>query len=997
MECAVSSTSGSFGSCYQEINPNDFNRDSVFWYIENEDSIYNFKLTLFPYLSSTPLKTIYPIIESVDLKTFKKTRSFPEFFEEDPQLLPSLLPFTLNGALSSEFNLQKTDEPAISFDSKNNIFDLSFVGELPKGMEGVLIYNYRFKKSGNILNPYSINVYTPDVNTWGTAFGNGYLSPNIDLQSYPKSVGSYMLPLSIEGVSYLCYYGPPCQDITAVHNLERNSLKFNSTSIDTLSTFAPNVSFLNFTESFDPSKKITLTFDLAAYYMPGQQYLTTNHSLSVCNTRTITTFEPVGIGEGFCVYFHSLSSHKDFIGSGPGTCLGYSAASAVEVDGFNGYLIDFNQGLYGGHLGLGFDIGGGFPTTIDGKNGTTGTRNPNTITLRSSQSESFRVLHTSNNLSAFGLTLAQSVTSLADVKFNTYRIILDSNGRRIRASILDCDTEDFIDLFCYEIDFLNGCDINPNILTPGLSFSTGEYACNFELMNINIQGYYKTPDTADCIPPHIPTPTPTCPEIYIGTSTPTPTPTPSATYTPTPTPPPQYTYTPTPTPDFSYTPTPTISNTGTSTPTPTPTETYVATPTPTSTPTNTATPTNTPTNTPTPSESLPPGVSPSNTRTPTPTPTGTPTGTPTSTPTSTPTATPTNTPTSTPTPSPSAPAAEPMELFMASTVQFIEDNRTTFEDISTPVTVSNSFIFDPFGVSPLTGATLNEDAWFYDLENVVDYSGVSFRPSYNLLLGAGYTAETYSYYATARDIYTGYFNLSAGGVFIDSINVIETNVSLITPQHGLCAAHFRPRKGTSLHFYDTNGNLYKRIVEDVYVHSFDIAIVKLETPITDSAVKKYKLAKISLPTNDYIGTGSNYFPIYMVYGKLLNRSITDSRGDMGIICNQLSNPLAYNSSTNQPPQTITWRGDKSLTRVDISLPDKYLGYPHMYSGDSSGPCFVIYNNEFLLISSLWTAGYGPNYSEPTLQEDIRTGIADMGNPYGYDFETVEIYDVTTSA
>ena len=639
MDCSVPNTSGTFGTCSQVLNANDFNKDSVFWYIEKEDTVYNFNLTLFPFLSSTPIKLIYPKVDAYNLKTLDRVRSFPQFFEDDPQLLPSLMPFSF-GSTPVEINIQKTDEPVISFDKINNIFDLSFIGRLPKGLEGVCIFNYRFKKSGQILNPYSINAYTPKYDTWGTAFGSGYLSPNIDLQTYPKSIGSNLFPLSVAGKDYPCAYRPPCEDITAVHALQRDTLKFNCCCVDTLSTFGNNVTFLNYISSFDPSEQIVVTFDLASYYYVEQDYLCTNHSDIICNTRTVSTYGPTDAGEGFCLYFHTLSSHQDFIGSGPGTCLGYAPASAVNVDQYGGLLMNFKQGLYGAHLGLGFDIGGNFHTTAEGKTGE-GSASPNSITLRSSINEDHALLYT-KNLSASGLTLAQPITADGDIQFNTYKFVLDSTGRRLRAYVLDCTTDDFLELLCYEVNFSNACDLDPNILTPGLSFSTGQKAVNFELRSLNIQGKYKIPSSNICIPEHVPTPTPTCPEAYVLPS-PTPTITPTITITPSLTP--TLTYTPTLTP--TNTPTETVTYTPTLTPTLTPSVTPTSgaepSPTPTNTPTQTVTPTPTPTNTitVTPTQTVTPTVTPSLPETVTPTPSNTPPKSLTPTPTNTNTPTPT--------------------------------------------------------------------------------------------------------------------------------------------------------------------------------------------------------------------------------------------------------------------------------------------------------------------------------------------------------------------
>ncbi len=94
MACSVTSLTGSFGSCSTDILASNFNKDSVFWYIENEDSVYNFKLTLSPFLSSTPIKILYPEVEIINVKTLSKTISFPPFNASNPDTFASLLDFS---------------------------------------------------------------------------------------------------------------------------------------------------------------------------------------------------------------------------------------------------------------------------------------------------------------------------------------------------------------------------------------------------------------------------------------------------------------------------------------------------------------------------------------------------------------------------------------------------------------------------------------------------------------------------------------------------------------------------------------------------------------------------------------------------------------------------------------------------------------------------------------------------------------------------------------
>ena len=104
MVCTVTNLTGDFGNCSQDINVSNFNKDSVFWYIEQENSVYNFKLTLSPYLSATPLKLVYPEIEIYNLDTFNKSRAFPPFFNSEQDTYASLINFDF-GVLTCFFKV----------------------------------------------------------------------------------------------------------------------------------------------------------------------------------------------------------------------------------------------------------------------------------------------------------------------------------------------------------------------------------------------------------------------------------------------------------------------------------------------------------------------------------------------------------------------------------------------------------------------------------------------------------------------------------------------------------------------------------------------------------------------------------------------------------------------------------------------------------------------------------------------------------------------------
>jgi hypothetical protein len=83
--------------------------------------------------------------------------------------------------------------------------------------------------------------------------------------------------------------------------------------------------------------------------------------------------------------------------------------------------------------------------------------------------------------------------------------------------------------------------------------------------------------------------------------------------------------------------------------------------------------------------------------------------------------------------------------------------------------------------------------------------------------------------------------------------------------------------------------------------------------------------------------------------------------------------------------------------LGTSLPtDKYI--PTVYgeesttgisSGDSGGPIFVIKGGEFVLLGSLYTSTYSPALGY--YLTEITAAMTSMGNPGGYSYTTVDLY------
>jgi len=330
----------------------------------------------------------------------------------------------------------------------------------------------------------------------------------------------------------------------------------------------------------------------------------------------------------FNVYFSSGSS-EDY----PLWATTFSHAADAAAAGITIYdnpvftqfpsITESYNGLAGGILGIGFDFNGNFGTNlftessynVDGLEFPNFSAFPNSITIRSSENEDYKIVHKTDNLvnlsAAEPILLYNSIGATKSYQnFNRVKIRLTDLGKRVEVFIRPYFTNKFYEYlnFSYNFDFYE-------VVRVGLSFAS-KNKTQFGIKNFNIAAVAATL-----------TPTPTLTPTQTITNTPTQT----ITQTRTPTATPTTTAPPTPTPTGSITPTPTFTPTNTLTPTRT------QTPTPNITPSNTGTPFATPTPTSTPTGTVPPSPTPTETPTQTQTPTNTVTPSPTHTPTVTPT------------------------------------------------------------------------------------------------------------------------------------------------------------------------------------------------------------------------------------------------------------------------------------------------------------------------------------------------------------------------
>lgn len=146
------------------------------------------------------------------------------------------------------------------------------------------------------------------------------------------------------------------------------------------------------------------------------------HDIAV--SLTFSIFNPVSsCSGGFTIAFYEDALVSPY-GGGLDKSLGYSA--------YSGNLGQY-EGLKGGHLGIGFDITGGFSKKGEGNIDGDYKLNPNTIAIRGQEQLNFPILtYTENLSSAYGINLGQDYTNESQAKDQTFRLILTEHGRLIK-------------------------------------------------------------------------------------------------------------------------------------------------------------------------------------------------------------------------------------------------------------------------------------------------------------------------------------------------------------------------------------------------------------------------------------------------------------------------------------------------------------------------------------------------------------------------------------
>lgn len=143
---------------------------STVWFNETQDNIFFCKTVLFPQLSATNKKIIYPEIYAIDSKNLNITKLYPPIPSED--LTPyNLIDFTLSGK-NIELNIVEIEKPILTFDSQTENFVISYLG---KDMSDVFyLFKIYFKYVNGSITNITNSMYKLSPDVYSNNFANVY-------------------------------------------------------------------------------------------------------------------------------------------------------------------------------------------------------------------------------------------------------------------------------------------------------------------------------------------------------------------------------------------------------------------------------------------------------------------------------------------------------------------------------------------------------------------------------------------------------------------------------------------------------------------------------------------------------------------------------------------------------------------------------------------------------------------------------------------------------
>jgi len=157
----------------------NFEHISTVWFNELKDTLFFCKMVLYPSLSATNKKIIYPEIYTVDSKNLNVTKLYPPIPDStlDAEYLSQ---FSLSGK-NIELNIVEIEKPILTFDYQTESFVITYLGKDPANV--FYVFKIYFKYVNGVITNINNFMYklTPDVfsNNFNSVYPYQYSTYNV--------------------------------------------------------------------------------------------------------------------------------------------------------------------------------------------------------------------------------------------------------------------------------------------------------------------------------------------------------------------------------------------------------------------------------------------------------------------------------------------------------------------------------------------------------------------------------------------------------------------------------------------------------------------------------------------------------------------------------------------------------------------------------------------------------------------------------------------------
>lgn len=500
--------------------PNSIQSD--YWYIDETNEFLVCEVNEItgpsnPCLGQT--RAFVPYIYSIDRATNVKTKLYPI---NDPQITDESATgfdaFVLVPDCNSDFNFSEITKPLISYNEKDELYNISFLGKYTDKNDGVTLFNYIFQYVNEQVKIVRSIAIVPEAKKLSKkyTFENGH----INTEFFIEGNSSHASFLGVTSELFTSITRPVSYKVKPVHH--NNDLRFNFVNLDYGHTGTVANSALPLCSSggyiaqrgndlaYRTDNCIRVDFTCKSFSLSGESQLgmvqmTELDGVSAARWVEAATLS-AGPAEGFCVFFYEPTQEdstvfEDVDLNGVNSSLGYCPASAIQI-GQDRLPAAYTGITLPGYVAIAFDLNGNFATTAEGKSGyytdgLTISQTLCTIGIRGNKVNDYKALSQSTAITA--VPLHEYVEAAGDATYKDFRVELTKQGKEIIIFGKLNISSDYIELHRLDMSRLPGYNFTvPPKLKVGLSSTTGggtnlaPSVFNFELKSFKVKGVKAT-------------------------------------------------------------------------------------------------------------------------------------------------------------------------------------------------------------------------------------------------------------------------------------------------------------------------------------------------------------------------------------------------------------------------------------------------------------------------------------------------------------------------